>query len=164
MAENPFMAAPMAPQETEESEQTTPIDNPFLNAPMAPGTSASDRGRTLIGDTGIAPVDYVTEKLGQVGYAVADNIIGFDDGVDTTGERLGSAVGNIAEGIGAGFFGAIEGAGTTLALVPDVALGTEYGDKITQGMESLKETTQEDDDHYLPYMTDNAQTKSVTIK
>ncbi len=139
MAENPFMAAPMAPQETEESEQTTPIDNPFLNAPMAPGTSASDRGRTLIGDTGIAPVDYVTEKLGQVGYAVADNIIGFDDGVDTTGEKLGSAVGNIAEGIGAGAVGAVEGVGTTLALVPDVAFGTEYGDKITRGAESLKE-------------------------
>jgi len=140
MSDNPFMAAPMAPQETDESEQTTPIDNPFLNAPMAPGTSASDRGRTLIGDTGIAPVDYVTEKLGQVGYAVADNIIGFDDGVDTTGERLGSAVGNVAEGIGAGFLGAVEGAGTTVALLPDIALGTEYGDKITQGMESLKDT------------------------
>ncbi len=55
MADNPFMDAPMAPQETEEVEQTTPTNNPFLDAPMAPGTSASDRGRTLIGDTGIAP-------------------------------------------------------------------------------------------------------------
>ena len=139
MADNPFMDAPMAPQETEEVEQTTPTNNPFLDAPMAPGTSASDRGRTLIGDTGLAPVDYVTEKLGQLGYAVADNIIGFDDGVDTTGEKLGSAVGNIAEGIGAGAVGAVEGVGTTLALVPDVAFGTEYGDKITRGAESLKE-------------------------
>ena len=30
-------------------------------------------------------------------------------------------------------------------------------------IESLTATTQEDDNHYLPYMTDNAQTKSVTI-
>ena len=140
MADNPFMDAPMAPQEIEEAEQTTPINNPFLDAPMVAGTSASDRGRTLIGDTGIAPVDYVTEKLGQVGYAVADNVIGFDDGVDTTGEKLGTAVGNVALGIGSGFLGAIEGVGTTVALAPDVALGTEYGDKITRGMESLKET------------------------
>ena len=30
-------------------------------------------------------------------------------------------------------------------------------------IESLTATTQEDDNHYLPFMTDNAQTKSVTI-
>jgi len=131
--DDPFADLPMASNQNVSSD-------PFADLPMAPGTSASDRGRTLIGDTGIAPVDYVTEKLGQVGYAVADNIIGFDDGVDTTGERLGSAVGNVAEGIGSGFLGAVEGVGTTVALLPDVAFQTEYGDKITRGMESLKET------------------------
>ena len=98
-----------------------------------------DRGKTLIGDTGFAPLDYVTEKVGQLGYAAADNIIGFDDGVDTFGERLGEGVGNVALGVGSGVTKAIEGAGTTLALAPDIILGTEYGDAITEGMETFRD-------------------------
>ena len=82
-------------------------------------TGLDDRGKTLIPDTGIAPIDFITEKAGQLGYAVADNIIGFDDGVDTLGERLGEGVGNVALGVGSGATKAIEGAFTTAALVPD---------------------------------------------
>ena len=98
-----------------------------------------DRGKTLIPDTGIAPIDFLTEKAGQLGYAVADNIIGFDDGVDTLGERLGEGVGNVALGVGSGVTKAIEGAGTTVSLLPDYFLGTEYGDAITEGAEYIRD-------------------------
>ena len=53
-------------------------DTPLFGEPVDEDRSQSDRGRTLIGDTGIAPIDYVTEKAGQLGYALADNVIGFD--------------------------------------------------------------------------------------
>ena len=99
-----------------------------------------DRGDTLIGDTGIGFVDAITGAIGRTGYALADNIIGFDDGVDTFGERLGSGLREAGEGVGSGVIGAVEGAGTSIALAPDYFLGTEYGDAITEGAEALRDT------------------------
>ena len=99
----------------------------------------SDRGDTLIGDTGIGIVDAITGAIGRTGYAIADNIIGFDDGVDTFGERLGSGLREAGEGVGSGAIKAAEGIGTTVALVPDIALGTEYGDAITESSEALRD-------------------------
>ncbi len=141
MAENPFLAAPKVSSETNE--------NLFLAAPKVSSSSdsertldikgLSDRGDTLIGDTGIGFVDAVTGAIGRTGYAIADNIIGFDDGVDTFGERVGSGFREAGEGVGSGAIKAAEGIGTTVALVPDIALGTEYGDAITESSEALRD-------------------------
>ncbi len=143
MAENPFMSLPDAPASTES-------DNPFMSLPDASSDSdsertfnikgLSDRGDTLIGDTGIGFVDAVTGAIGRTGYAIADNIIGFDDGVDTFGERLGSGLRETGEGVGSGFIKGLEGAGTTIALAPDYFLGTEYGDAITEGSEAIRDS------------------------
>ena len=56
-------------------------------------------------------MDAITGAIGRTGYAIADNIIGFDDGVDTFGERLGSGLRETGEGVGSGFIKGIEGAG-----------------------------------------------------
>ena len=142
MAENPFLAAPKVSSETNE--------NPFLAAPKVSSSSdsertfnikgLSDRGDTLIGDTGIGFVDAITGAIGRTGYAIADNIIGFDDGVDTFGERLGSGLRETGEGAASGFIKGIEGAGTTIALAPDYFLGTEYGDAITESSEAIRDS------------------------
>ncbi|MEL0120848.1 MAG: hypothetical protein VXB01_18075, partial [Opitutae bacterium] len=142
MADNPFMSLPDAPASTES-------DNPFMSLPdTASGSDPErtldlkglpDRGDTLIGDTGIGFIDAITGAIGRTGYALADNIIGFDDGVDTFGERLGSGLREAGEGVGSGVIGAVEGAGTSVALIPDIAFGTEYGDAITEGAEALRD-------------------------
>ena len=74
--------------------------------------------------------------------------------IDTAG--LTTSYGNIR-----GSFTQVANSRTFTVLADDTFDGVEtFSLKL---IESLTATTQEDDDHYLPYMTDNAQTKSVTI-
>ena len=115
-------------------------DTPLFGEPVDEDRSQSDRGRTLIGDTGIAPIDYVTEKAGQLGYALADNVIGFDDGVDTLGERTAKTMNEMGQGFGSGVVGIGEGVASVASILPDVALGTDYGDKVAEKAEAIRDT------------------------
>lgn len=74
--------------------------------------------------------------------------------IDTSG--LVTTYGNIR-----GSFTQVANSKTFSVLADDTFDGVEnFNLKL---IESLTATTQEDDDHYLPYMTDDAQSKSVTI-
>ena len=108
-------------------------DKPFVPIPVEVNTSE---------DTFVPiPFDPKTDRnpTSSILYEIADNVIGFDDGFDTFGERITKPIGEAGEGLVSGVIGIGEGIGGLVTLVPDLAIGTEFGNAIDRGGDRLRE-------------------------
>lgn len=87
-----------------ETQRANPLNTPMTASYNDPVVAVDELGReirmTRTGQrylaTDLAPARPQATAGRGLGYNILDNIIGYDDGVDTPGERVGAAIGAIA--------------------------------------------------------------------